>query len=134
MREEKRRSIEAGAKLGIQCELHGIPMTLPSAAKYKKQKYDKRAGPDLEVGRKVVLALNKGMERIGLYLAVLVDWEDEQGWWTSRSRLYFVVLENSNHKIPDRIGRIVSAIWPYEHYCSSHSVISWNSADFKKVE
>jgi len=35
MKSERRETIEAASKREFQCELHGIPVTIPSAAKYK---------------------------------------------------------------------------------------------------
>jgi hypothetical protein len=133
MREEKRKAVEADAKREFVCELHGVPVTLPPAAKYKKDRSEKHAGPDLEIGKQAVLAVNRGMERKGLYLAVLVDWDDDAGWWYMDTDLYFVVLDRSTDKIGDRIGRIVHARWPNNRWFSNLSVVSWNPADFHKV-
>ena len=133
MREEKRKHVEHDAKAEFTCELHGIPVKLPSSAKYKLDRYERKVGPDLEVGKQAVLAFNKGMDRLGLYLAVLVDWDDEAGYWSSSTNLYFVVLESSNEKIPDRKGRIVVSQWPCARWVSNVSVISWHPEDFKKT-
>ena len=117
----------------LYCELHGVPIKTPSSAKYKISKYEKKAGPDLFVGKQAVLALSKGMDRVGLYLAVLVDWDDESGYWYNHTTLYFVVQQNSSEDMPDRLGRIVHTTWPSARFSSNISIASWNPDDFRKV-
>lgn len=131
MNPDKRAKTEAIAKHNLQCELHGIPITLPAAAKYKRDRYEKKDGPQLEVGMKAVIAVDRGGERVGYYLGVLVDWcePEERKWWTHRTELYFVVLANSNSKIADRKGRIVSARWPAGYWCEL-SVEYWGHGKF----
>lgn len=118
----------------ILCELHGVPLRVPSASKYKRNRNEKKDGPILEVGKKAVLAVNDGRERVGYYLAVLIDWHDplDRGWWSSRSTLYFVVLDNSNDKIEDRRGRLVSASWPGGWFSNSLLVVSWDESFFRR--
>lgn len=137
MNPDKRKSAEAAEKKDLVCELHGIPVRLPSSAKYKKDRYDVKAGPDIEVGTKAVLAIDWRGERLGYYLGVLVDWWEPQhiGWWSADTTLYFVVLKCSNDKIQDRVGRIVSASWPSSGW-GAHGlrVSSWREEDFPSAK
>jgi len=127
MRPEKRELHEQTAHRELTCELHGIPMVTPAAARYKRRHREKHEGPELEVGKKAVLSIDEGRDRKGYYLGVLVDWNDEAtGWWTSDTELFFVVLRRSNEAVPDRVGRIVMAHWPYRRYISRINVVSWD--------
>lgn len=119
----------------ILCELHGVPLRVPSASKYKRNRHEKKDGPILEVGKKAVLSVNNGMDRVGYYLAVLVDWYEplEKGWWSSNTTLYFVALDASNDKLEDRRGRLVSARWPNPGWWQGQlSVVSWDESFFRR--
>lgn len=131
MRPEKRKELEAISLRQLRCDLTDIPVTVPGKAKYKRGRDEKKIGPDIEVGKKAVLAVQKGMDRSGYYLGVLVDWyEKEIGYWDWNTTLYFVVLKTSTSKIPDRTGRLVSARWPQRFYLRGLAVISWDEKDF----
>ncbi|OHB85683.1 MAG: hypothetical protein A2Z38_04090 [Planctomycetes bacterium RBG_19FT_COMBO_48_8] len=134
-REERR---ETDIKYETLCELHGYPLALPGKAKYKisKAAEETKPQPDIEVGKKAVLSLNRGANRIGYYLAVLVDWSEAEtagGYWMYETDLFFIILERSNDKMPDLKGRIVAASVRNRWYRHRLCVNSWDISTFKKV-
>lgn len=132
MKPERREGAEALAKHELVCELHGIPIKIPPATKYKKHHKGEKDQPDLEVGKMAVLSFSTRNQRVGYYLATLVDWDDETNdYWTYRANLFFVVIDRSNDKMPDRRGRIISVNiggWSW----SGLRVESWDKNFFPK--
>lgn len=142
MDKTKQEISEADIKHETLCELHGYPIVFPGKAKYKisKDKYKKspnelKPHPDIEVGKKAVLSYDEGTDRIGYYLAVLVDWTDEEmgQYWTYDTELFFIVLDRSNDKLRDLKGRIVSATAGGRWYQYHLRINSWDISTFKKV-
>jgi hypothetical protein len=135
MHTDKREATETAAKADMKSELTGIPVKVPSAAKYKKHRHEKQNGPDIHVGKRAVIAaqrLRSNANRDGYYLGELVDWFEphEHGFWTHQTDLIFRVIKSSNSKIPQLEGRLIVARGDGNWWSGTLSVTSWREEDF----
>lgn len=124
-----------------QAELSGqVTIKVPKAAKYKKRNKKDTQLPDLDVGKLVVVKVDKkkskgyGNEVQGYLQCQLLDWHDDHRWWTESTRMILQVMKSSHEKLDHLVGRLVSGTYgaPNSYWSfSQYTVVSFKR-DFVK--
>lgn len=124
-----------------QHELIGnVVVKVPKSSKYKKSNKKGKDLPDLDVGKLVVVRIDKkkskgyGHEVKGYLQCQLLDWHDEHRWWNESTRMILQVMKSSHEDLDDLVGRLISGTYgsPNSYWSHSHySVVSFDR-DFVK--
>lgn len=132
MKREKRKVVEKDAAREVKAALGG-GLHFRGSAKYKKHPLlsrSEKSGPDIHTGMRLVLAHDQAMERVGYYLAELIDFDDNAGYWGSDTDLFCRIIKASNDKMPEKTGRIVLARWPANRWYIKYMVVSFDPSFF----
>lgn len=140
--EKDKRALQADEVLRASeyPELFGkTPRVIPKPAKYRPDSHSRKPKmyPDLSVGLLVVVAVTRGMEREVYLLAQVVDWgdwSDARGVWDSRTDVIVHILEASNTKGDQYVGRLLPVrLHGGGYWWSTFSINSFDVGMFRKV-
>jgi len=115
--------------------LDNIKIRVPPSRKYRKTSKNEKSLPDLTVGKKIIVRMNKidkshRSEILGYMLCQLLDWDTwEERWSGSRTNMIAQVLKVSNLKLTHMIGRLIVGKYgerPSYFYSSLYEVCSFD--------
>ncbi len=109
----------------------------PSDAKYKpRHKKDIQGLPEISVGKKVVVRVNKKSSKSslrmsdvdGYLLCQILDYDSIENFWSLSTDIIVLVLKVSQEHLKDQIGRLFCVSYePGRSWFSSHrAIVSFN--------
>lgn len=121
--------------------LDNITIRVPPSRKYKKESKNEKNLPDLTVGKKIVVRMNKinksrNDEVLGYMMCQLLDWDTwEPRWQGFRTNMISQVLKVSHPDLVHMVGRLVTGRYsesksyfygnPYEVCSFDKNFVKW---------